>query len=301
MTTSIELPRSLRHILVALALGWGLSSPASALTVPTGASVADLAAAVVADGLGADRLAGQAKSLLSQGVSAGDAVQALLIAGYGTFDVVEGVVVQGVVRDASKFTGDARQIAADDLVREVAARVFFVQGSLVRALVREAVIAAGEDLSALNAAAAARGAEAAARGAPAAVGDTAFIHRITGSVSVMKGEQRLDGIEGMRLSTGDRVSSLQNSTAVIQFSDGCSYRIRENELITVSRLSPCVLTKGSAERLSLAPLPAPPAPPVLPAPPLFGVDLLLEEASALAAAASADWNRTAPGREASAR
>jgi hypothetical protein len=228
-------------------------------------------------------------------------VQALLVAGYGTFDVVEGVVVQGVVRDASKFTGDARQIAADDLVREVAARVFFVQGSLVRALVREAGIAAGEDLSALNAAAAARGAEAAARGAPAAVGDTAFIHRITGSVSVMKGEQRLDGIEGMRLSTGDRVSSLQNSTAVIQFSDGCSYRIRENELITVSRLSPCVLTKGSAERLSLAPLPAPPAPPVLPAPPLFGVDLLLEEASALAAAASADWNRTAPGREASAR
>jgi len=291
MNTSIELRRLLRHILVAFALGWGLSSSASALTVPTGASVADLAAAVVADGLGADRLAGQAKSLLSQGVSAGDAVQALLIAGYGTFDVVKGVVVQGVVRDTGKFTGDARQIAADDLVREVAARVFFVQGSLVRAQVREAVITAGEDLSALNAAAA-------ARGAAAAVGDTAFIHRITGSVSVIKGEERFDGIEGMRLSTGDRVSSLQNSSAVIQFSDGCSYKLRENELITISRLSPCVLTKGSGERLSVAALPAPP---ILPAPPLFGVDLLLAEAEALAAAASADWNRTAPGGEASAR
>ncbi|HSQ07778.1 MAG TPA: hypothetical protein VLM84_08830, partial [Chromatiaceae bacterium] len=161
MNTSIELPRSLRHILVAFALGSALSSPASAVTVTTGAGAADLAAAVVADGLGADRLAGQAKSLLSQGVSAGDAVQALLIAGYGTFDVVKGVVVQGVVRDASKFTGDARQIAADDLVREVAARVFFVQGPSLRPLVREAVVAAGEDLSALNAAAAARGAAAA--------------------------------------------------------------------------------------------------------------------------------------------
>jgi hypothetical protein len=251
-----------------------------------------LAAAVVADGVGTDRLAGQAKSMLTQGVRAGDVVQALLVAGYPTVAVVEGVIVQGVVRDVAKLTGDARQIAADDLVREVAARVFFVQGPSVRPQVREAVITAGESLTALNTAAA-------AQGALAAVGDTAFLRSISGNVSVTKGEQRLDGIEGMRLSTGDRVASLADSAAVVQFSDGCAYTIKANESITVSRLSPCVLTKGSGERLSLAPLPAPPA---LPETPLFGVDLLLSEAEVLAAVAAANWvNDTAPGGFASAR
>jgi hypothetical protein len=146
MNRGIELRRLARHILVALALGSGLSSPAFALTVPAGAGVADLAAAVAADGLGADRLAGQAKSLLTQGVSAGDAVQALLAAGYGTFDVVRDVLVQGVLAAPADVTGDAIQIAADALLREVATRVFFVQGPSVRGIVRDAVLAARQIL-----------------------------------------------------------------------------------------------------------------------------------------------------------
>jgi hypothetical protein len=150
MNRGIELRRLARHILVALALGSGLSSPAFALTVPTGASVADLTAAVAADGLGADRLAGQAKALLTQGVSAGDAVQALLAAGYGTFDVVRDVLVQGVLAAPADVTGDAIQIAADALLREVATRVFFVQGPSVRGIVRDAVLAARQILTELG-------------------------------------------------------------------------------------------------------------------------------------------------------
>jgi hypothetical protein len=146
MNVGIEFRRLARHIVVAFALGWGLSSPASALTVPTGASVADLAAAVAADGLGADRLAGQAKSLLTQGVSAGDVVQALLVAGYGTVDVVREVLVQGVLAMPETVTGAAIQIAADALLREVATRVFFLQGPSVLGIVREAVLAARERL-----------------------------------------------------------------------------------------------------------------------------------------------------------
>jgi hypothetical protein len=114
--------------------------------VPTDASVADLTAALVADGLGPDRLAGQAKSLLSQGVSAGDVVQALLLAGYGTFGVVRDVLVQGVLATPSSVPGDAIQIAADALLREVATRVFFVQGPSVRGIVRDAVLAARQML-----------------------------------------------------------------------------------------------------------------------------------------------------------
>lgn len=146
MNTSIELRRLARHIVVASALGWVLSSPASALTVPTGASVADLAGAVVADGVGADRLAGQAKSLLTQGASAGDALQALLVAGYGTFDVVRDVLVQGVLAAPASVTGDAIQIHSDALLREVVTRVFFLQGPSVRGIVRDAVLAARQML-----------------------------------------------------------------------------------------------------------------------------------------------------------
>lgn len=136
-----NLLRVSRRTLVAVALGWGLSCPASAISViaaPRDASIADLTGVIVADGVVADRLAGQARSLLTLGVSPGNVVQALLTAGYGTFDVVRDVMVQGVLA--------AVGIQADALVREVAFRVFFVQGPTVRVIVHDAVLAARQIL-----------------------------------------------------------------------------------------------------------------------------------------------------------
>jgi hypothetical protein len=96
--------------------------------------------------VGADRLAGQAKSLLTQGASGGDALQALLVAGYGTFDVVRDILVQGVLAAPASVTGDAIQVYSDALLREVVTRVFFLQGPSVRGIVRDAVLAARQKL-----------------------------------------------------------------------------------------------------------------------------------------------------------
>lgn len=98
----------------------------------------------------------------------------------------------------------------------------------------------------------------------------AYLARITGGVLVNQGQQYRDGTEGLSLSTGDRVMSLAESTAIIQFQDGCRYTMEENELVTIPSLSPCVLTKGADGRLSVATLPpAPPAQvPLVPVVPL---------------------------------
>jgi hypothetical protein len=92
----------------------------------------------------------------------------------------------------------------------------------------------------------------------AAEKEIATIARITGSILVNKGTQYVNGTEGMALSVGERVMSLQESTAVVQFNDGCQYTMQENEAITIPRLSLCVLTKGPSDRLSVLP-PVPPA------------------------------------------
>ena len=73
-------------------------------------------------------------------------MQALLVAGYGTFDVVRDVLVQGVLAAPASVTGDAIQIHADALLREVVTRVFFLQGPSVRGIVRDAVLAARQML-----------------------------------------------------------------------------------------------------------------------------------------------------------
>ena len=99
---------------------------------------------------------------------------------------------------------------------------------------------------------------AAAPSALAAEKEVATIARITGSTLVNKGTQYVNGTEGMALSVGQRVMSLEESTAVLQFNDGCRYTMEENEVITIPSLSPCVLTKGSSDRLSVLP-PVPPA------------------------------------------
>jgi hypothetical protein len=100
---------------------------------------------------------------------------------------------------------------------------------------------------------------------PTAIADeagVAYVARVTGAALVNKGEQYVDGTEGMALSTGDRVMTLAQSEAAIQFNDGCQYLMKENELITIPSKSPCVFTKGAADRLSVVTLP--PVPPVVP-------------------------------------
>ena len=100
---------------------------------------------------------------------------------------------------------------------------------------------------------------------PTAIADeagVAYVARVTGAALVNKGDQYVDGTEGMALSTGDRVMTLAQSEAAIQFNDGCQYLMKENELITIPSKSPCVFTKGAADRLSVVTLP--PVPAVLP-------------------------------------
>ncbi|MGE5152701.1 MAG: hypothetical protein ACM3ST_01685 [Bdellovibrio bacteriovorus] len=96
--------------------------------------------------------------------------------------------------------------------------------------------------------------------APVAGAETeiAYLLRINGSALVNKGEQYVDGAEGMPLSTGDRVMSLEDSGAVIQFADGCRYTMEENELFTIPSASPCAFAKGPSDRMSVVTLPPPP-------------------------------------------
>jgi hypothetical protein len=82
--------------------------------------------------------------------------------------------------------------------------------------------------------------------AAAAEKQIATVARITGNAVVSKGAQYVPGTEGMALTVGQRVMSLEDSTVVIQFNDGCRYTVEENKLVTMEDMSPCVLTKGVA-------------------------------------------------------
>lgn len=94
----------------------------------------------------------------------------------------------------------------------------------------------------------------------------AYIARVSGSVLVNQGEQYRDGGEGQVLETGDRVMTLSDSSAILQFRDGCRYTMKEDELVTIPSLSPCVFSKGPADRMTVAALPPvpPPTPPIVP-------------------------------------
>jgi len=112
--------------------------------------------------------------------------------------------------------------------------------------------------------------------AAAAEKQIATVARITGNAVVSKGAQYVPGTEGMALTVGQRVMSLEDSTVVIQFNDGCRYTVEENKLVTMEDLSPCVLTKGVA----LAP---PPPAAVTPVP------IVPIAAAAVPAVASLAW------------
>lgn len=124
-----------------LVMGLGGFGRALALTVPPGATIEATAEAIKAEGTAPEQIAGYASTLLAQGISPGDVAAALLSAGFGTFQVVETVLVEGVVYYARRG-GDPVQVAADDLVREVAARVFFIQGPTAGSAIRNGIDAA---------------------------------------------------------------------------------------------------------------------------------------------------------------
>lgn len=103
----------------------------------------------------------------------------------------------------------------------------------------------------------------------------AYFARITGSVLVNQGQQYRDGSDGQALETGDRVMTLSDSSAILQFRDGCRYTMKEDELITIPSLSPCVFSKGPADRMSVAALPPvpPSTPPIVPVIPVAAANL----------------------------
>lgn len=111
---------------------------------------------------------------------------------------------------------------------------------------------------------------AAVSSAPVTKPQVATLARITGSVMVNKGPQYVGGTEGMPLATGERIMTLASASAVLQFDDGCMYTMEENEVVTIPRLSPCVLTKGSGARLGVASPPPPAVAPVVPVAPYPG-------------------------------
>ena len=102
----------------------------------------------------------------------------------------------------------------------------------------------------------------------AAEREVASLARVTGNALVNKGTQYVTGTEGMALSIGERVMSLDKTTAIIQFEDGCRYTMKENEVITIPSVSPCVLTKGGGDRLSVLPPIPPGGVPVVPVVPV---------------------------------
>lgn len=103
----------------------------------------------------------------------------------------------------------------------------------------------------------------------------AYIARISGTVLVNQGQQYRDGSEGLVLETGDRVMSLSESSAILQFRDGCRYTMKEDELVTIPSMSPCVFSKGPADRMSVAALPPvpPSTPPIVPVVPVAATNL----------------------------
>ena len=70
---------------------------------------------------------------------------------------------------------------------------------------------------------------------------SATVARIEGEAVASKGAEYITANEGMVLRTGQRIMALAQSSAVLQFSDGCRYKIEANELLIVERESPCAL------------------------------------------------------------
>ena len=67
----------------------------------------------------------------------------------------------------------------------------------------------------------------------------ADIARITGKSLVNQGEADVPGREGMPLRSGFRVMALEGGVVIVQYRDGCRYKVEDDDLHVVGDVSPC--------------------------------------------------------------
>ncbi len=66
------------------------------------------------------------------------------------------------------------------------------------------------------------------------------IKRVDGAAMISKGEHFVAAQQGMKLNELDRLIVLEQSEALVEFSDGCRHLMKEKELLTVGATSVCV-------------------------------------------------------------
>jgi len=71
------------------------------------------------------------------------------------------------------------------------------------------------------------------------------IKRIEGAVMITQGEHFVSAREGMQLREFDRLMALEDSSALLEFSDGCRYEMTGTELLTVGSESVCEKSPGA--------------------------------------------------------
>ncbi|MCF7985239.1 MAG: hypothetical protein K9L70_12610 [Thiohalocapsa sp.] len=65
------------------------------------------------------------------------------------------------------------------------------------------------------------------------------IKRVEGSAMISQGAQYVAAREGMQLHELDRILVLEDSSALLQFADGCTHNMSAQELLTVGPRSTC--------------------------------------------------------------
>lgn len=72
-------------------------------------------------------------------------------------------------------------------------------------------------------------------------GELATLVRLDGRALVDSTDRSRDASEGMRLRSGDRVSTVGGGRALLEFDDGCRYQIEAGTVLTIEMPSPCCL------------------------------------------------------------
>lgn len=65
------------------------------------------------------------------------------------------------------------------------------------------------------------------------------VSQVTGVAVVSEGAQYVKAHEGLQLQEGDRIMVLEGGSAVISFTDGCQYKLADNEVLTIGLKSTC--------------------------------------------------------------
>ena len=69
----------------------------------------------------------------------------------------------------------------------------------------------------------------------------ANVIRVKGQTMVSRGANYINALEGMGLHEDERIMTLEESSALLLFKNGCSYQLQENEMLTIGSESPCCL------------------------------------------------------------